>query len=250
MKYTQHSNEKTKAVFIMACIFGLVFILNGCGGSSSNPVDDAVGDLTVTISGTITDVNGTAVAGVAVEGIYVTPGDALNPTTMTAANGSFTLTVLKNDAVYLRGVKADHVTMSSAKVAYGANQTGFDITLPTIVEAQAVIDVAFPGAPALGSFAWLAVDVVDFNTGDGIAGVTIMPMMASTADAHTNCDGTDSMGVVTVAPCSGLNDRQAPMYFAYFGAAVSTITVNVSSGAAAQTGPMAVGEITYMEFEQ
>ena len=86
------------------------------------------------------------------------------------------------------------------------------------------------------------------NTGDNIQGLTIMPVPAPTAGAHTECDGTNGGSMTTVAPCVA-PDRQAPMYFAYFGAAVSTVAVNVSSGAAAQTGPMAVGEVTYMEFE-
>ncbi len=245
MNYAQQIKGKTKAVFIMACMFGLAFILNGCGGSSGGAVDDAIGDLTVTISGTITDVNGTAVAGVAVEGVYVTPGGLLNPTTTTAANGTFTLPVIKNDAVYLRGTKTGHVTMNSAKVAYSANQTSFDVTLPTTTEAQDVISAAFPGV-LLGPFAWLAVDVVDMNTGDGMSGLTIMPIPAPTADAHTDCDGSNGGSMTTVAPCVA-PDRQAPMYLAYYGAAAEVI-VNVSSGAAG-TAPMAVGEITYLEFE-
>lgn len=251
MKYTQHIKGKNKAAFMMVCIFSLVFILNGCGSSSSSVVTTIIGGDLIDISGIITDAETSVpLADVNVEGIYSAPGDAQNSFTITAADGRFVLTVLKDSAVYLRATKAGYTSLNTARIAYSADEPGFDIEFPASAYVQSVINTAFPGMPRpkLGSFAWLAAGVFDITNGDDIGGVTIMPAPVPTAGVHTNCDGTASAGGVTVAPC--VPDRQAPMYFAYFKAAVSTVTVSVSSGAAEQTGPLARGEITSFEFEQ
>ena len=251
MKYTQHIKGKAKTAFMMVCMFSLVFILHGCGSSSSSVTTTITGGETIDISGVITDVETSQpIADVNVEGVYSAPGDAQNSFTITAADGRFVLTVLKDNAVYLRATKARYTSLNTAKIAYSVDETGFNIEFPTSSFMQTVINTAFPGMPRpkLGSFAWLAAGIIDSNSGDDIPGVTIMPAPVPTAGVHTNCDGTASAGGVTVAPC--VPDRQAPMYFAYFKAAVSTVTVSVSSGAAAQTGPLARGEITSFEFEQ
>ncbi len=251
MKYTQHIKGKAKPAFIMVCMFSLVFVLNGCGDSSSSVVTTIIGGDLIDISGVITDAETSRpLADVNVEGVYSAPGDVQNSFTRTGADGSFILTVLKDSAVYVRATKAGYTSFNTARIAYSADEPGFNIEFPASKYLQTVINTAFPGMPMLklGSFAWLAAGIFDINTGDEIAGVTIMPAPTPTAGVHTNCNGTASTGGVTIAPCDPA--RRAPMYFAYFSATVSTVTVSVSSGAAAQTGPLARGEITRFEFEQ
>ncbi len=227
----------------LASILGSALVLSGCGGAS-DAVNDLVDNLNVTVSGTVTDSMDNPLAGVKVEGVYASPGDALNPVDSTDASGNFSIKILKNNAAYLQLSKQGFVTMNMPKKALNADMTGINLGLPTTEEAQGVLTAAYGTTIALSSRAWLAVDVVDAN-GDEVGGQSIS-VSGATAEkqVYTSCTGIDSMGTTTVGPCP---DRPSPMYVSSFTAG-ATVTVGV--GAETQTAVLRMGEVTYLEFEQ
>lgn len=234
---------KNKAVYLLAGIIGVSLNLTGCGGSSDD-VAQVIADEFVTVSGKVTNLNDTGEPDVRLEGIYDAPGDILNPKTDTDTNGNFSLSVLKDDAVFLQARKSGFAIVNSQKVALATNVTELDIGLPTEGQAQDVIDNAFTSMPALQNHAWLVVEIEDAN-GDGVSGQTVSVNSATVAgEVYTECDGTDGGATSTTGPCP--SDRVSPMYIAYFDVA-SEATVTV--GSETQTAPIRMGEITALEFE-
>jgi mono/diheme cytochrome c family protein len=233
-----NTNRHNKATIILACTLGLVN-LQGC---SSDDVADAIADEFITVSGTMTDINGAALEGVNVEGVYTDPGAVLNPSDDTDANGDFSLQVLKNDVVYLRATKSTYATVNSAKEALSASVTGLDIGIPSETEAKTVIDTALGASTTpLANEAWLVVDIEDAN-GDQVSGQSVISTRTPSYEVYTDCDGTDSGGSVTVACPAG---RDVPMYIAYFDA---TGDSNIKVGTETQTAPLRMGEIVALEF--
>jgi len=221
-------------------------ILSGCGGGSDGGGDTptVVAEEFISISGKITNIDDTGEPGVAIEGVYSSPGDLLNPRTTTDTNGDFALSgVVKGEAVFLRATKDNFATINSAKTPFNVNITGLYIGMPTGEQAQSVIDDAFTAMPVLQNHAWLVVDVEDDN-GDSVGGETVASTITPADQVYTDCDGADNAASVTTGPFSG--DRPGPMYIAYFDAAgEAAITV----GSEMQTAPIRKGEITYLEFE-
>ena len=194
-----------------------------------------------TISGTV-DVSAGTADGVAVEAVYTVPGDLQNPITTTATGGNYSLQVLKNMPVYLRMTRTDLATVNTLKLELNDDFPGMDISLPTLDEAQTVIDTALGTAPELGSKAWLTIDVFD-GSGAEQSGVTISPTPIPDLVVYTDCDGTDSNLDVTKT-CNPARD--VPMYIAYY-----DLTGNVSvsfNNKETQFAPLRMGEITYLEF--
>ena len=229
-----------KAGLILTSIMGGLFILSSC---SSDDAAQIIADEFISISGKITSsANPTGEEGVTVKGIY-SDGNILNPSTTTIADGTYSLDVLKNTPVSAQASKSTFATLNSAKEALSANETGFDVEMVASTDAEAAIATVFPG-PTLAGQAWLAVNVVDASDVE-VNGVAISTTGSPTDTAATACDGTDSGGDVTVAPCP---TRGGPMYFAYFDA--DSIEVTVTAGSASQLAPVRRGEITYLEFEQ
>lgn len=229
---------------ILVSALGAAAFLSGCGGGGDDTASTFVAQEFVSISGKITSLNDTGEPGVAVEGVYSSPGDPLNPTTSTDSSGNFLLDVLKGDAVFLRATKDSFATINSAKAPLSVDVSGLDIGMPTGIEAQSVIDTAF-GADTtlLENVAWLVVDIEDAN-GDGVAGETITSTVSPADEVYTECDGTDSGATATTGPCPG--GRPSPMYIAYFDAAGEA---NITVGSETQIAPIRMGEITYLEFE-
>jgi len=232
-----------KAAYFLACIMGLLFIVSGC---SSDDAAQVIADEFINISGTVkTIANPAGEEGVTVKGIY-SDGNPLNPSTTTGAGGAFSLPVLKNTAVSVQLSKTDLLTLNSAREAFSADAAGFDVELPTTVEANALMALVFPGQ-TLASGAWLVLTVED-AAGTEVNGATITTTQANIIDeAATECDDLDSGGVVTIAPCNP--PRDGPMYWAYF-SADQDVTVSVSGVTGSQTGPVRNGEVTYLDFEQ
>lgn len=233
----------SKAGYFLACITGLVFILSAC---SSDDAAQVIADEFVNISGTITTSIPGDEVGVAVKGIY-SDNDPLNPSTTTGAGGVFSLPVLKNRAVSVQASKAGFATLNSAKEEFSVNEPGANAELPTTAEAEGAILTAFGAGPTLAGQAWLAVDVLDANTGDDIAGIAISTTGTPVGVVFTTCTGGDSGLAVTVVddvPCN----RDGPMYFAYFD--TDSTEVTVSDGTTQQLAPVRRGEVTFLEFEQ
>jgi len=222
-------------------------ILSGCGGGSDGDGDTptVVAEEFISISGKITNLDDTGEPGVAIEAVYSSPGDLLNPGTTTDTNGDFSLSgVLKGEAVFLRATKDNFATINSAMVPFNVNITGLYIGMPTGDQAQSVIDIAFgDDKTLLENVAWLVVDVEDDN-GDSVSGHTVTSTITPADEVYTECDGTDSTASVTTGACSG--ERSGPMYIAYFDAAGEAF---ISVGIETQTAPIRMGEITYLEFE-
>ena len=229
---------------LLVSAFSSALILSAC--SSSDDAVQIIDDLEVTVSGKTTDINDGVLPGVAIEGVYTDPGGLLNPTTTSdATTGNFSLSVIKGDAFYLRGTKATYATINSAKGALSANEAGLEIGIPTEIEAQAIITLAFANnTPDLVDKAWLVVDVELAANGDEVDGATIAPLPAPDAFVYTDCNGVDTSNIATEAPCP---NRPGPMYIAYYNASTE-ITVTV--GSETQTAPIRTGEITVLEFEQ
>ena len=240
MKYTY---PKNKAISILTGIIAGLFILTACS-SSGDDAAQIVADEFVAISGKITNFNDAGEPDVQVEGVYTNPGNLLNPTTNSDANGNFSLSVIKNDPVYLQATKTGFATINSLKGALNTGITGLDIGIPTESQAQSVIDTVFSTMPLLQNHAWLVVDIEDPN-GDGVSGQTISINNATPFDtAYAECNGTDDGATSTTGPCP--SGRTSPMYLAYFIAAgEATVTVDSET----QTAPIRMGEITALEFE-
>ena len=235
-------NEKTitRATYLLASILGCSFLLYGCGGSDD--AAQAIADEFVTVSGTISNLNGTGESAVNVEGVYTSPGGLLNPSTTTDSSGNFSLSVLKGDPVYLQATKASFATINSQKGALDVNVSGLDIGMPTEIEAQAVINTALGASTTLlANKSWLVVDIEDAN-GNEVSGQSVISTRTPAHEVYTDCDGTDSGNNVTFA-CP---TRDAPMYIAYFDA---TVDSNIQVGTETQTAPLRMGEITALEFE-
>ncbi len=235
-----------KKVFL-ASTFSTALILSGCGGGGGDDATQVVADLTVTISGQITDLNDLPLSGVAIEGIYNNPGDPLNPSTNSDASGNFSIELLKGDAVYLRATKATYTTINSGKWAYNTDESGFNFGIPLQAETQAVIDAAYGiGTAALADKAWLVVDVVSATNGNEINNQSITVSVTLEKNVYTACDGSDSGASATIAPpCNP--SRPGPMYIA---SSVAAANVNVTVATETQTAVLRKGEITYLEFEQ
>jgi len=235
---TVYSRIATVQTFLW--VSGLLFIMSGC--SSSDDAAQIIADEFITVSGTITDINGQTESGVGVEAVYSSPGDPLNPSETTGTDGKFSLQVLKNDVFFLRGTKVTFATINSEKGASGVNITGLDIGIPTETEAQAVIDAAFGGATTLlQNKAWLVVDVEDENE-EPLGGQTVTSTPAPADFVYTECDGTDA-GATTTVPCA---NRTSPAYIAYFDTAGDA---NVTVGSDTKVAPLIMGEITFLEYE-
>ena len=239
MKYTY---PKNKTIYILSGIIAGLFILTACS-SSGDDAAQVIADEFISISGKLTSsANPTGESGVTVKGIY-SDGNILNPETATDSAGVFSLDVLKNTAVSLQASKSSFATLNSAKEALSVNESGVDIELVTSSDAEAAIANVFPG-PTLSGFAWLVVDVVDSSDAQ-VNGVTISTTGTAIDTAATACDGTDSNGDVTIAPCPS---RDGPMYFAYFD--IDSTEVTVTAGSNSQLAPVRRGEITFLELVQ
>ena len=234
-------NKKTitRATYLLASILGCSFLLYGCGGSDD--AAQAIADEFVTVSGTISNLNGTGESAVNVEGVYTSPGGLLNPSTTTDSSGNFSLSVLKGDPVYLQATKDTFAIINSQKGALDASVSELDIRIPNEAEAKSFIDTAFSGTALLENHAWLVVEIEDAN-GNQVSGQSVISTRTPANEVYTACDGTDSELDATVA-CPP--DREAPMYIAYFD---GTADSNTKVGTETQTAPLRVGEIVALEF--
>ena len=233
---------KFKPVCLSVVAAGLAFVLSAC---SNDDIADLLAGESVTISGTITSTRGIALEAARVEAVYSSPGGALNPVTVTDADGNYVLQVLKNDAFYLHVSKTAFTTTNTARTILAVDRSNINLSIPGEPEAQSVIDTAFVStAPVLINHAWLTIDVLDVN-GDEMNGQTVASTLVPTEQVYTECDGTDSEGDVTTgAPCPV--DREGPMYIAYFDSPGET---GVGVDGSVQTAPIRMGEFTYILFE-
>jgi len=213
---------------------GLVCILSAC---SSDDLAQVLAEEFVAISGKISSTANPAPAGepgVVIKGIY-SDNNPLNPDTITGADGTFRLLVLKKTAVSLQASMSGFATLNSAKELLSIDVAGFDVLMPITAEAEGIIFDAFVAGPTLIGQAWMAVDVVDANTGVDVAGVAISTTITPSGVAYTNCAGNDSGLAVTVVdadPCT----RDGAMYLAYFDSDSTEITV--SDGTTPQLAPI------------
>lgn len=231
---------------LLVSAFSSALILAACS-SSSDDAAQIIADEFITVSGKTTDISDTPLPlqDVAIAGVYGAPGGLLDPTDTSGADGSFSLQVIKGDPFSLRATKADYATLNSARAALSANETGVEFGIPTEIEAQAVITLAFASAtPDLADKAWLVVDVALAANGDEVNGATIVPIPAPDAFVYTDCSGADISNIATEAPCP---NRPGPMYIAYYNSATEIL---VTVGGETQTAPVRMAEITVLEFEQ
>ena len=251
MKTTGNIDRQNKLITFFAGVLALTFVLAGCSSSSSSSPTTTPATATVTVSGTVTNLALVPEPGVAVEGVYTTPGDAGNTTATTDASGNYTLTVETNRAVYIRFTKAGFLTLNSEKGTLTTNETGNDIEYPTTTETQALIDVAWQVKgtnPQLGNHAWLAVDVTDALDNE-VNNESITSVPAVTDEVYTECDGTDSGGNVTTGATRPA-DRQAPMYIGYFDATADASVSAAPTSNDTRIAPVRMGEFTFVDFAQ
>jgi len=232
-----------KTAYILACLLGVTYLVASC---SSENAEQIIADEFVSITGTINNHDDTAEPGVEIEGVYGSPGDALNPDPVisdSSATNNFSLEVFSNTPFYLHATKDSFATINTARTALNADITVDAVEIPSVIEAQDMINTAFDvDKPLLENHAWLVVDVVDAN-GIGVDGKTISTAGTDPVAVYTDCEGNDSGGTVTVAPCPA--GRQGPMYIAYFDAPAE---ISITVGGQKQTAPIRMGEITVLEF--
>jgi hypothetical protein len=245
MKCTKNTYNQKIIVTAIGCLLGITFVLSGCGGGSSSPAatptTPTTPTATITISGKVTSEDVNPEANVMVKAFY-SDTDPTNPFTMTATDGTYSLTVESNKAASVQWSKSGFVSLNSEKAASSVNITDGDQDMLTPTQVEQVIDVALGGSTTpLGNKAWLVVFVTDAMDTE-IGGVVI----TSNADVevYPECDGADGNSKVTVAPC--VSDRPV-MYIAYFDAAAE---VSVSAVGDTQIAPVRMGEVTFLEFEQ
>ncbi len=164
--------RNSKAGYFLVSITGLVLILSAC---SSDDVSQVFADEFITIRGTIFSTAkpepGPGEAGVKVEGIY-SDNNPLNPEDVTVTGGVFSLDVLKNTAVSLRASKNGFATLNSAKEALSVDILDADFELATTAEAEdSCYLTRLEQDQQLAGQAWLAVNVIDANTGAELAGL-------------------------------------------------------------------------------
>lgn len=242
------SKTKTarKTAYLLACLLGAAYLVASCSSEDTAPI---VADEFVSITGTINNLDDKAEPGVAIEGVYGSPGDALNPVTESNSNATnnFSLAVLPGAPFYLHATKDTFATINTARTKLSASIAADPVGIPTVDQAQLVIDTAFGvGIVGLQDFAWLVVDVVDANDNE-VIGKTISiqsKTLAPLVEVYTACDGTDSLVNETTGPCP--ESRQVPMYIAYFD---SEGEVDITVGGEKQTAPIRKGEIAVLEFE-
>ncbi len=230
---------------LLVSAFSSALILSAC---SSDDVAEIIAGLEVTVSGQITNISDVGETGVTIEGVYTDPGGLLNPTTASVVGGNFSLPVLKGDSFYLHASKTGFATINTARATLSVDETGVELGIPTLIETQDVITLAFT-ATSVPTFkdadkAWLVVDVALAANGDEVDGATISPLPAPDARVYTDCNGADAFDTTTVAPCP---TRPGPMYIAYFNAPAEIL---VTVGSETQTATVRLGEITVLEFEQ
>ena len=198
----------------------------------------------VTVSGKTNNTSDTAEPDVSIEGIYVTPGDASNPSDTSDTDGDFSLQLAENDSFYLRASKSGFVNKSTKKMSLSSDVANIVIEMPTETETQDTINTAFISAPQLFNHAWLAVDVIT-ATGDEANDYEIILSATPAGAIYTACDGTDSGATKTTdAPCT--TDRTGAMFIAYYDTA-GDVTVTV--GDESQTSSIRIGEFTDLKFE-
>jgi len=243
MKYIKNNYLQNITVTGVTCSLVLLAGLSGCSSSSSPAPTTPTTPATVTVKGTITSENNPE-PGVTVTGYYSDTDTTASETT--AADGTYTLTVVTTKAVSLQVAKNLLATLNFEKITLTANETGADQDMPTAASAQQAIDLALGvNTEPLAGKAWFVVDVT--NAGGDVPGATISSNPDPDVEVYTLCDGTDSApGTITIGPCAP--GSRAASYIAYFNAAPGDI--NVTVGGETQTAPVRVGEITILEFEQ
>ena len=235
-----HMISKIAAPIIIASSL----VLASCGGSGGGGGSTK----TVTISGKVsTEANPGGEAGMTVKGVYKTGSS--NPTTMTAADGTYTLTVEKERIVSIQFSKPGFITLNSNNQAPSNDQIDFDIdSYPTTAAVQMIIDTA-TGVPSIpiASKGWLIAEATD-GMGNELNGITFLSAFVPLeAEVYTLCDGTDSGGIVTTgAPCPP--PGRDIMYGAYFDAAVLPGSIDVSVPGDVKGAPVRLGEITFLDF--
>ena len=109
-------NLGKKAAYILACMLGIAYVLGACS-SDSDDTAQIIADEFVSITGTINNLGGTAEPGVTIEGVYGSPGDALNPVTVSNSNATnnFSLEVFSNSPFFLHATKDTFATINTAR---------------------------------------------------------------------------------------------------------------------------------------
>ena len=210
----------------------------GCDGGSDGDPDIA----TVKVSGTVTDTNDDPLAGVAVKAITVLAGQDLPGTPVTTdAAGQFTLEVAKDFTAYYEYSMTGRLTVNTQFESHSADVTGLEMQLLTEVEANSIIDTAYPGL-TIADGAWLAISVED-GAGE-VNGATVTVDAQGSNPSTTECDGTLTGTLVTVAPCN-MPDRVGPMYLDYYDTE-QVVGVTVTGIAGTTTAPVRDGEATVL----
>ena len=243
-----------KKGLLLPTVLGLVFVLGGC--VSSDDIAEAILG-TVTVSGNVVDAsNGdAALSGVSIKATTsgLPASQTYDSSTVTTdGSGNFSLKVAKDLPIYFHMTNSGYATFNSAIDSYASDQSVADVPMITTVDAETIIDAAFPTSSLnLADKAWLVVEVRDATSGDDFAGVTIASSNAPTESAYNNqntCVNDYDAGAGPTANCTAT--REGPMYIAYFDAE-EVIDVSITGTATgSQAALVRVGEVAVVVFEQ
>jgi hypothetical protein len=119
-----------------------------------------------------TEANPGGEAGITVRGFYST--DPSIPSTMTAADGTYTLTVKKDNSVSIQFSKPGFITLNTEFNGTGTSLIFNLDPYPTTAAAQMIIDTA-TGVPSIpiASKGWLVAEAID-GMGNELNGITFV----------------------------------------------------------------------------
>jgi len=230
----------------------MILLIAGCGGSGSGSGGGSTNPAPITVSGRVENLG--PILGVTVTPIQVTPPsmDSRGTSAITDVSGQYSLNISSNTDYYLESSRVGFATTNTQFGRFTANQALDTIFLPTVFQAEAIIDTAFAGLMLnLADKAYLAVDAKD-SAGvevDGVAiGVRDEQSFPPDGGGALLCDGILSGSDLTVAepPCSPV--RLGPMYLAYYDTSTQ-VSINNSSNSEIIYAPVRVGEITWVTID-
>ena len=247
-RFTNKYIERTAAVTV-TCTLVLLAAASGCSSSSSPAAPPpSTTPTTVTVSGKINSTAnpapGAGEPGVTMTAIY-SDTDPANPTTITSADGTYSVTVDTSKSFSLQMSKTDFTTFNFQRVTLTSNISDGDEDIITTDEAQTVINLALaPAAVPLADKAWVVVNITDASDNQ-VGGLGISTTPTPTVEIYTDCNGADSTGSATIGPCV---DRPV-MYLAYYDTAPAS-EVSVTAIGETQVVPARQGQVSVLDFEQ
>ncbi len=182
---------------LLAIIMASMPMVLGCGGGGGGG-----GTTSLTLGGIVTDVDDGAVADVTVTMINGTTGVSMGLSTVTAADGSYTLSdVPSGQAFYLNMTATGYVPTNTENHALTASELGADVIIVDSTTANDIVPLVHPTgsvwADVEGTTGFIAVELYKTN-GDDADGYFLTPdNRLNKLGFNDGDDNYDGSGIVT-----------------------------------------------------